>query len=95
MLGNSRHTRAHACAPTSSRSPTSPPHRRSPRRRHTRRLSDPMDCPTQISQAEPVAGSGIREWVICAPGHNSPASWLPAPNRRSARRRARNRITLC
>jgi hypothetical protein len=86
MPGNSRHTRAHACAPTSSRSPTSPPHRGSPRPRHTRRLPDPMDCPTQISQAQPVAGSGIREWVICAPDRNSPASWLPAPNRRSAAR---------
>ena len=61
-------------APAGTRSPTSPPHGvRSAR--HTRRpRRTPMDCPREISQAEPVAGGGIRERVICAPGHDSPAS---------------------
>jgi len=42
----------------------------------------PMDCPREASQAEPVAGGGIREWVIYVPGHDSPACRLPARNRR-------------
>ena len=76
---------AHACAPTSSRSPTSPPHRRSPRRRHTRRLPDRTRWFVRRRSHRPNRwpAAAYQNQVICAPGRDSPASWLPARNRQA------------